>query len=247
MIRIAICDDDLCFTGRLETLIGNELASSGIKAPTEVFFDGDTLLKNIAQGNQYDLIFLDIEMQKVNGIDAARQVRGIDKTVLLVYISGYDQYLKELFEVEPFRFLSKPLDEEIFCRYIWEAIERIGEAQSCYQFSFNKEIKKVPLKDILYFESKNRVISIHLKNGLSEQFYEKLNVVEEELCQSGQLFLRIHQSFLVNYYYIQKMNFSCVLLSAANGKKISLSISEDRQKAVRTQLCKIAARKAVIQ
>ncbi len=246
MLRIAICDDDSKFTRKLETLVLQESQKLGIRADTDVFSDGKTLLKSFQNGDHYELIFIDIEMEQVDGITAARRIREIDRTVLLVYVSGYDKYLKELFEVEPFRFLSKPLNHAQFDRYFKEACKRINETEVFYQFTFNKEIRKISVKDIVYFESNNRIVYIHLKDGTNEYFYGKLNNVEKELAASRQYFLRIHQSFLVNYDYIIKMNFFNITINYAR-KKMELKISEDRQKEVRQQLCKIAGGKAVIE
>ncbi len=246
MLRIAICDDDSKFTRKLETLVLQESQKLGIRADTDVFSDGKTLLKSFQNGDHYELIFIDIEMEQVDGITAARRIREIDRTVLLVYVSGYDKYLKELFEVEPFRFLSKPLNHAQFDRYFKEACKRINETEVFYQFTFNKEIRKRSVKDIVYFESNNRIVYIHLKDGTNEYFYGKLKNVEKELAASRQYFLRIHQSFLVNYDYIIKMNFFNITINYAR-KKMELKISEDRQKEVRRQLCKIAGGKAVIE
>ena len=246
MLRIAICDDDFAFTGSLETLVLHESKCIGIRVETDVFSDGKTLLESIQSGERYGLIFIDIEMEQIDGISAARKIRETDRSVLFIYISGYDKYLKELFEVEPFRFLSKPLEEEKFCRYFQEACRRIGETELFYQFTFNREFQKVALKDVVYFESRNRVVHIYLQDGSSAYFYGKLNVVEKELADSRRYFLRIHQSFLVNYDYITKMNFFNITI-CLNGKEILLKISEDRQKEVRRQLCEMAAGKAVIE
>lgn len=207
MLKIAICDDDLGFTGSLENLVLEESQSMGIRVNTDVFSDGKTLLKSIQSGERYGLIFIDIEMEQVDGISAARKIRETDHSVLFIYISGYDKYFKELFEVEPFRFLSKPLDKEKFRRYFKEACHRIGETEVFYQFKFNKKIQKVPLKDVVYFESRNRVVHIFFQDRSTAYFYGKLNNVEKELANSRKYFLRIHQSFLVNYDYITKMNF----------------------------------------
>ena len=160
MLRIAICDDDSKFTGEIEALVFQESQKLGIRVETEVFSDGKTLLKSIQDGEHYQLIFIDIEMKQVDGITAARHIREIDRTVLLIYVSGYDKYLKELFEVEPFRFLSKPLNPVQFARYFKESCKRINETEVFYQFTFNKEIRKVSVRDIVYFESNNRICLI---------------------------------------------------------------------------------------
>lgn len=246
MLKIAICDDDVTFTGDLEDEIVQSCRQLGLQADTEVFFDGNTLLKSVQAGCRYNLMFIDIEMEHINGIEAARCIRKTDRAVLIIYISGYEQYLKELFEVEPFRFLLKPLDIEKFHIYFNEACQRIVETDEFYQFQFNKEIKKVSLRDIVYFESRKRMVHIILSDGTCEQFYGKLNEVESSLEESRNTFLRIHQSFLVNYDYIKNMNFSSVVIYA-KGKTLELKISEDRQKSVRQRLCEIGNGKVVLQ
>ncbi len=246
MLKIAICDDDLHFTGALEALTLKESHRLGIRIDTSVFQDGKTLVDNILSGERYHLIFLDIEMNQLDGIAAARQIRSIDRSVLLIYISGHDSYLKELFEVEPFRFLSKPLNTQKFCSYFREACKRIEENDSYFQLSFNKELRRVALKDIAYFESKNRIVYIYLSDGSSEHFYGKLNDVEKSLQDSRLFFLRIHQSFLVNYNYITKINY-CNVAICVSSQTIELKISEDRQKDLLRQISRIAEGKAVIE
>ena len=81
MLRIAICDDDSKFTRKLETLVLQESQKLGIRADTDVFSDGKTLLKSFQNGDHYELIFIDIEMEQVDGITAARRIREIDRTV----------------------------------------------------------------------------------------------------------------------------------------------------------------------
>lgn len=245
MLRIAICDDDMRFSSELEEMVRREAVITGTGVDTEAYSDGDTLVADFEKGYRYDLIFLDIEMERVNGINAARQIRRIDRSALLIYVSGYEQYLKELFEVEPFRFLSKPVDEEKFKKYFHDACARIGELEDYYCFSFNKKIRKVLVRDIVYFESRNRVVHIIMADGSVERFYGQLNAVEKELSEGRQEFLRIHQSYLVNYSYIGKMSFSEVIVVMGGGKEKSLKISEDREKEVRARLCGIASRKAV--
>ena len=92
MLRIAVCDDDTRFTGELEEMVRREAAETGISVDTEVYSDGDTLVADIEKGYRYDLIFLDIEMERVNGINAARQIRRTDRSALLIYVSNYEQY-----------------------------------------------------------------------------------------------------------------------------------------------------------
>ena len=199
MIKIAVCDDDIAFTGTTQTFLDQIAKEQHLELEVSIFLSGKSLVQEYQEINHFDLIFLDIEMKRINGIKAAHAIRGMDRSVLLIYVSGYEQYLKELFEVEPFRFLQKPLNDSKFRRYFHEACDRIGDMDSFYQFNFNKNIHRVSLRDTVYFESRNRVVYIIMDNGTEKYFYGKLNDVEKQLKESRYRFLRIHQSYLVNY------------------------------------------------
>lgn len=243
MLMVAICDDDKNFTGELEALVSAQASYAGIAVEIDIFFDGLSLEKAIQYGYRYDLIFLDIKMEPEDGIETARFIRKKDKSVLFIYISNYEQYMIELFEVEPFRFLLKPMNLDCFNRYFREACIRIGENTVCFEYKFNKEIRKTSLRDIIYFESRNRVIHIFLSNGKEERFYRKLSDIEKELLDRNQRFLRIHQSYLVNYDYVRKVTFSSLVLELGDGTEQILQISKDRQKKIRTHLCRLNVRK----
>ncbi len=238
-MRIAICDDDISFTSKLEDIISREIAKNGKKTEIDVFFDGETLVKSIENGQRYSMIFLDIEMKKMNGITAARRIRQLDRYTLIIYISSYDDYLKELFEVEPFRFVSKPIQLEQLQRYCAEAIKKIEGMNNLFVYSYNKEEYSVPIKEIVYFESNKRLIDIHMNDGTVRSFYGKLNNVEKEIQKMNKHFIRIHQSFLVNYSYVKRMTFSEVVLEY-NNEEYVLRISEDRRSTVRQKVCEIA-------
>ena len=91
MINIAICDDDVAITATIEEILYKIAKEQGIKISCSVFFDGFTLVEDIRQGTYYDLIYLDIEMRKVNGISAAELIRGMEIPALIVYVSSYEK------------------------------------------------------------------------------------------------------------------------------------------------------------
>lgn len=132
MLKIAICDDDKVFSSEVEDIIQTESANKGMRAEIEVFTDGRYLVESIQKGARYNIIFLDIEMEHLDGLATARKIRMIDSTVLIIYISGYDDYLKELFEVEPFRFISKPLEKNKLIKYFGDACIRLQENEEYY-------------------------------------------------------------------------------------------------------------------
>jgi len=236
MIRIGICDDELFMTTDIEKRLLDISEKIGIQLETEVFFDGTTLLRAVKEGLQFDILYLDIEMKIMDGINTAKEVRVIDSTVLIIYISGYENYLRELFQVDTFQFLDKPINDIKFEETFLRAYRKIVNSNELFQYSFNKIICKVRIKDIYYFESHGRTITI--VGDKNEKFNGKLNDVEKQLMVSKIDFLRIHQSYLINSLFIKKMGFSSVMLE--NGQE--LNISEDRQKAIRTKYCAMLER-----
>ena len=120
MLRIAICDDDLPMTSEIESLLLNIMQDCHIKMDIDIFFDGQTLYQQIQSGTNFDIIYMDIEMSDVDGIQAARLIRAQNIPSILIYISAYETYFKQLFEVEPFRFISKPIDVHLFYKYFME-------------------------------------------------------------------------------------------------------------------------------
>lgn len=235
MIKIAICDNDIALTSLIERLLYKVAQKMSIAIDVDIFFDGITLRKSMEQENSYDLIYLDIEMEKLDGIETARQIREKDYMVLIIYVSSYEEYLKELFEVEPFRFLSKPIDEKLFYKYFQSAYERIEKEQEYFEVKFKNEIVHVPIKNIVYFESEKRYVHV-ITDNKKYTLYGKLKEIESQMKNRKFIFIRIHQSYLVNYKYIKRINLLSVILH--NG--MELRISEDRVKEVRKKFCEIA-------
>ena len=232
MLRIAVCDDDMRWTNEIENLLINICKSQNIKCEIEIFFSGAGLEKAVLQENKYDLIYLDIEMQGANGIQTAQQIRKKDENVLIIYVSSHESYFRELFEVNPFWFQDKPIKTLEFTQNFKDAYHKITQEQFNFSWTFNKQIFRLPIKDILYFESEARTIIIHEKSGKIHRLYGKMNMIEERVSETKHTFWRIHQSYLVNHTHIKKITFSKIEL--INGE--ILNISTEKQKMVREHL-----------
>src|SRR5699024_3141440 len=161
----------------------------------ELYSDGKELLEDFESGIGLDLIFLDIEMKQVDGIETARKIREKDYHILIVYVSSYEQYLMQLFEVEPFRFLKKPLQREQLEDVFLKAQKRIEEKQkSYYRFQFGKTVIQVLQKDILYFESAGRKVIVHTVEKQYE-YYDKLDQIGRASCRE-RVYIALHATTL---------------------------------------------------
>lgn len=240
MINIAICDDDVLFGGSVEKLLYNMAAEYGVEISCDVFTDGSALIQAYTKQQVYfDLIYLDIEMVHMNGIRTAKVLRELEQPVLIIYLSGHEEYLKALLATEPFRFLDKPIREPIFREVFLDACDRLRERAGYFTFPYKKTYYKVAFNRIKYFESNKRIISIHItESGYEEsdlqrdKFYGKMNDIEQKVAAVNGRFPRIHQSYLVNYDFIQTFKSTEVIL--LDGSR--LQISEDRRKNVQDRL-----------
>lgn len=203
-----------------------------IPIETEVFWEGEHLSEAVESMNNFDVIFLDIEMGQADGITVARKIRETDKNVLIIYVTSHESYMQESFSVRPFRFLVKPVEEKQIAGCLEAAYEEISSADSYFRYSYQRLNCKIPMRDILYFESKRRKVYIVTEKETFE-FYGKLNEIEESLRASKGIFLRIHQSFLINYKHIKGLAYDFAVMD----NEERLSISEDRRKLISKQYC----------
>ena len=240
MIKIAICDDDKKITTQLEDVIEDYLKQLGIRYEINIFFDGKELMQHMEkEQTESDVIFLDIEMKDMDGMETARQIRKKNGLGLIIFVTTHTSYAIEAYSVHPFQFIVKPIDEKIVCDYFHQAYEVITAGEFYYEYKYNKEYYRILVNDIMYFESEKRMILIYLKDGIIKQYYDKLNLIQEKFQDSKADFWRIHQSILVNSKYVVKKAFDYVEL--ANGKR--LSISEDRRKEINAHYIKTIEKK----
>ena len=207
MIRIAVCDDENVIVNQIEHIISEVCKRESIPVNIDVFYSGRELKRQVTSGTKYDIIFLDIQMKGGDGITAAENIRKVDDNVLLIYVSGYDKYMMELFRLDVFGFIKKPIDEEILTKTFLETYQRV-------------------CSKMVYFESNARKVTIYTQNGEHYTFNGKLSEIEQKMSDGKIPFLRVHQSYLVNYYLIRSR--TKIEITLVNGKK--LPISEERQK-----------------
>lgn len=226
MIRIAICDDEDVICSQIENALLEICEEENIPVDIDVFCNGHELENNIVPDNQYDLIFLDIQMARGDGINAAKNIRKIDENVLIIFVSGYDKYMIELFQLDVFAFIRKPIDKNTLRDLFLKANKKIGDSNIYFYYSCQRTEYKILCKDILYFESRGRQVQLYNRDGSTSVFYGKLSEVEKQLEKGKVPFLRIHQSYLVNYHWISSR--SKTKINLATGE--TLPISDERQK-----------------
>ena len=219
-VKIAVCDDEKNIRSYLVSLIRKQ----DIECSIMEYASADEYL---ADGREHDLIFLDIEMgdsgTDMNGMRLARHIREMDacRQPIIIFVTGYEKYVYDAFDVGAFQYLVKPVDEqkfaEVFSRAVGQILSEAEQRKKKLVIQYAGERKAIPLNDIYYMESQNHNIVLFLKSGKLE-YYGKIGDLEEELA--GQ-FYRIHRGYLINLFHVEGYDRTKVRM--ANGDKLMLS------------------------
>ena len=242
MIKIAICDDEQKVCAELESALIEIFDRLNIKAETDVYLTGNELCRQM-EAVHYDLIFLDIEFARneINGVEIGRLIRDAHQNniVSIVYISWEMKYSMQLFDIRPLNFLIKPLQygkiEQVARTYLKIA----GLWSGTFTYKIGHETFKVQIKDIIYLESYDRKLILHLSDGRKEEFYGSLKDAYEEQLKRFD-FLFIHASYAVNYDYVASIKYNQLFLS---NSKNPLPISQNRRNEVRGNYFAITKRR----
>lgn len=219
MIRIGICDDVIEQLQLQEEILRNITHQLCLNAEVGCFQSGEDLLCEIEQKGSMDIILLDIEMGGINGVETARMIREKDSRVILIFISFYDQYCKEMISVQPFAFIDKPVSEKQLEAVMKRALKVLGEKEQIFEYTYKKVPRKILIRKIRYFESDKREINIYSTDGIYS-FYKKLDEVEMQIEKMDVKFLRISKSYLVNMNYVKEFRYEKVVMD--DGKELRI-------------------------
>jgi DNA-binding LytR/AlgR family response regulator len=219
-IKIAVCDDEKNIRSYLVSLIRKQDIECSI-------IEYDSADAYLLDGREHDLIFLDIEMDDfgtgLNGMGLARHIRGMEvqKQPIIIFVTGYEKYVYDAFDVGAFQYLVKPIDEqkfaEVFGRATGQIVSEAEQRKKKLVIQYGGEGKVILLNDIYYMESRNHNIILYLKNGNIE-YYAKIGDLEKELAEQ---FYRIHRGYLINLFHVEGYDRTEVRM--ANGDRLLLS------------------------
>lgn len=226
MIRIAIVDDEPIMVSFIHKKIESIFNNLKIEVEMHNFTNGKSALKDII-AKSFDLVFLDIDMPDISGMNIANRIRLLDCRSEIVFITNKEDLVYDAVKLSPFRFIRKSqFDEEIY-EAIDKFIEKINDSKSTYMFNSTEGKITVQLVKIRYIEVSSHKLFI---NSINRSFTVNGNLkdVEELFYRFG--FIKIHQSYLVNYRYINLIkrkevildDESTIPLSRSNFEKVKI-------------------------
>jgi DNA-binding LytR/AlgR family response regulator len=209
-MRIAVCDDDLGDRQHLGAFIERFDADLAVA----FYASAEDLLAALAT-EYYEMIFLDIEMEGLDGFNAAKIITGNEDSPLIVFVTKSSKYTIQGYEVA-FRYLVKPVAYDDFTRVMKAALDSLAPRKIALEFNGKNYV--VPTKDISYIEILNHNIRVHLENNVFE-CRNSLKNLEDVL--TGSPFVRPHNSFIVNLDHVTSMSQTEIVMK--DQTKISIS------------------------
>ena len=212
---IAVVDDEKAIREHICGLVEEQQPESRIEA----YATGEELL---ASGKRFDIVFLDIQMEGMNGIEAARNLReknanlGVEDTVL-VFITGIKDYVFDAFDLYAFQYLLKPIDERKFAEVLENAAREAAKKKERRVLFIKSRNLTLDQSEILYIESRAKKVEIHTVRQTIE-IYAAMDELEAQL---GENFYRCHRAYIVNMDCITEYDSESITLT--NGDRVYLT------------------------
>jgi len=207
MYRFAICDDSQKDIDYIEKLIRDWNRSAGYQLRIDRFPSGEAFWFAFEEDQSFDVLFLDIEMERLNGIELAQKLRQLGSRIQIVFVTGYMDYIEQGYDVEALHYLLKPVTEKKLAGVLDRAMERLKNRERELTLTMPEGIVRIPLAEIRYLEVMGNYVTIHGEESCSVK--RTLSQLEELLDER---FYRIHRSYIVNLQSVKKCTRTEVVL-----------------------------------
>lgn len=233
MYKVAIVDDVANVCEELKQYMERLAGEEGSSVSVHIYDSGEDFKSHYDGG--YDIIFMDIRMHDMDGIETAKWIREFNREVCIIFVSSMVQYAVDCFKVRAFGFLTKPLTYAAFRQEVKEALANITDDKNGREIMVKtgRGTRWVQTHKIRCLEVQNHEIILYM--GVTElRFYGKMKELEEELKDCG--FLRCHSSFLVNCAHIKEIGTMSIVMD--NGMEVP--VSKHRKKEFLEELTRYA-------
>lgn len=218
-MKIAICDDEKIHVEFLCDMLYKQFNDKDIDIYT--FEDGNKLISLIQEGNYFDIIFLDIMMPKINGMDVAKQIKEIKPELKFCFLTSSPDFVFDGYDLDAINYLIKPISFNKLNKVMEKCFMK-DKFSNLFVIKNKNSIQKIDLNYVEYFEIIGRIVTAYIningKKSTIEFYYKMLNLANELKDKN---FVKSHRSVLVNVKYISQINDSSIMLNS--GQEIILS------------------------
>ncbi|MBD5458009.1 MAG: response regulator transcription factor [Lachnospiraceae bacterium] len=216
MYRLAICDDDQADVIYLKSFLEKWAESAKTTLKIESYSSAEAFLFQYEEDKSFDLLLLDIEMGEMSGVELARKIRLENRSVQIIFITGYMEYIAEGYDVEALHYLLKPVTAEKLYGVLDRAAERLKSKEKELCLALPGTVVRIALCEIRYLEVQRNYVTIHGEEAYTVK--KTLNELEEELDER---FFCLGRSHIVNLHFVKKITKTQVILK--DGRELPLS------------------------
>lgn len=196
-MNIAICDDEKIYRDEIEHLVDEYFADKNSDYDCKQFSSGKDLADDV---QTYDIVFLDIEMEEMSGIETAKELNKKNRHTVIFIITAYHKYLDDAMDLNVFRYIDKPIDKERFFKGLGKAIAMIDNNDITFKTADN-ELITISKNDIICVEVMKKKVTVSTVDG-NFVAREKMDFFRNNLTAS--YFAIPHKSYIVNFNYVKK-------------------------------------------
>ena len=207
-MKIAICDDERIQTQSLTQKLSLFAETRHKHFEIQAYSSAEAFLFAYRENRDVDILFLDIEMGQMNGIELAREIRADNETVQIVFITGYPDYIGEGYDVDALHYLLKPVDTQKLYEVCERALANLQKQPRFHLLPVGKEVVRVYEKDILYAETQGHYLRLVTKKG-----EHRLRMTLPELStRLGDSFFKCSRSYLAGLLHVSRITKTSVIL-----------------------------------
>ncbi len=218
IINLAICDDEDIQIEYLKKLIYSFEKENKLNINIKSFNSSESFLFYYEEDKNFDILLLDIEMGKINGIDLAKNIRKENENIQIVFITGFYDFISEGYDVNALHYLLKPVEKQKLFSVLNKAIKLVNKTETPLIFKIGNESVLVNKNDILFIEAMAHNSKINLMNGEIITVNEKISSLENTL---GDEFIKCHRSYIASIKNIKKISKTNIIFD--NDKEVPIS------------------------
>ena len=213
-MKVAACDDERMSLLELDRYLKQYSKEYNCEIECDMFTNPLELVAQVEKGNDYDVIFLDIFMQGINGIQCAKDIRTYNDYVKIIFLTCSNDFAVESYTVKAYYYLLKPIKKENLFLLLKQLVNELTVTkEDILLVKCKTGVVKIFLSKLEYCEMLNRKVVLHMADGKEYECSMGISDLEQKLKLFG-MFLRVHRSFLVNMDYIQTLTVQNIIMTS---------------------------------
>jgi DNA-binding LytR/AlgR family response regulator len=221
-MRIAICDDGAAARAMLREAVERNAALPRGAVVVECP-EGAALVNSHAEC-PFDIVFLDIQMEGMSGLEAGQKIRGADKKAIIIFLTSFPQYVFQSFEIETFDYIVKPAEGRRVDEVLDRALKKYREQHNVIEIRWRDVLRVLDVGEIVYVEARRRHI-VFVTKGQRHECAGKFSEYEKRLSPYG--FVECYHRVLINVGYIRSVESTHI--TTLYGQTVAMSVRKRQE------------------